>query len=101
MAGPAPSCRAALVAAMPTNQHVTNRSADMNVTSIDSDVWGWPPEETALRQWITAWFYFAVNEGYIEPQYELNDATAVRLEGYFQAGITPSEGADLIFGMVH
>jgi hypothetical protein len=73
----------------------------MNTSSIDSDVWGWPPEDTALRQWITAWYYFAVDEGFIEPQYELNEETAVRLEGYFQVGLTPGEGVNGIFGSRH
>jgi hypothetical protein len=73
----------------------------MHITSVDSDVLGWPPEETALRQWITAWYYFAVDEGYIEPQYELDDATAARLEGYFQAGLTPGDGVTAVFGTQH
>ena len=73
----------------------------MNTSSVDHAVWGLKPEETALRQWIVTWYHFAVDEGFIEPDYELDDATAARLEGYFQAGLTPGESAGVVFGRLH
>ncbi|MEJ8800349.1 hypothetical protein WKR88_29150 [Trinickia caryophylli] len=60
-----------------------------------------PPGEAELRQWITAWYQSAVRIGYIEPEYELDNATAARLEGYFEFGLTPVEGAGVIFGLLH
>ncbi|PMS37991.1 hypothetical protein B0G57_101328 [Trinickia symbiotica] len=73
----------------------------MNTCAVDHEVWELLPEETALRQWIMTWYHFAVSEGYVEPEYELDNATAERLEGYFQVGLTPGEGADVIFGQLH
>lgn len=60
-----------------------------------------PAEEAELRQWITAWYQSAVRIGYIEPEYELDHATAERLEGYFHFGLTPIEGAGVVFGLLH
>ncbi|HTI18562.1 MAG TPA: hypothetical protein VL598_12925 [Trinickia sp.] len=73
----------------------------MNTSSVDHAVWGIKPEETALRQWLTAWYHFALSDGHIEPDYELDNATAERLEGYFRVGLTPGEGATATFGKVH
>lgn len=65
------------------------------------DGWDVPPQEAELRQWIVAWYQSAVTGGHIEPPYELDNATAERLEGYFQFGLTPTEGVDICFGRLH
>lgn len=63
--------------------------------------WDIPPQEAELRLWIVSWYQSAVTGGYIEPPYELDNATAKRLEGYFQHGLTPNEGVDICFGWLH
>lgn len=65
------------------------------------DAWELPPEERELRQWITDWYQSAVKSGYVEPPYELDNAMAERLEGFFRFGLTPAEGACVVFGTVH
>ena len=57
--------------------------------------------ETNLRQWMSRWYDHAVAEGLVRPPFLLDDAKAERLEGYFAAGLTPSEGAQAFFGRAH
>jgi hypothetical protein len=57
--------------------------------------------ETELRAWMSAWYDHAFAVGFIRPPFVLDHATAVRLEGYFNAGLTPEEGANAMFGVVH
>ncbi|MGN8136150.1 hypothetical protein ACTJLC_15690 [Paraburkholderia sp. 22099] len=57
--------------------------------------------ETQLRAWMSEWYDHAFASGFIQPPFVLNHATAVRLEGYFNLGLTPAEGANVIFGVVH
>lgn len=57
--------------------------------------------ETELRAWMSEWYDRAFANGFIQPPFVLSDATAVRLEGYFNSGLTPAEGADAIFGVMH
>jgi hypothetical protein len=73
----------------------------MNTSFVDQDALGLPAEETALRQWIIAWYHHAVHDGFVEPQYQLDEATATRLEGYFLAGLTPGDGVGAVFGTLH
>lgn len=74
----------------------------MNTSYASShDAWELPPEERKLRQWITAWYQSAVRSGYVEPPYELDHAMAERLEGFFRVGLTPAEGASVVFGTLH
>jgi hypothetical protein len=73
----------------------------MDTSFVDQDSLGLPPEETALRQWIIAWYHLAVSDGFVEPHYQLDEVTAARLEGYFQVGLTPGEGVDVVFGTLH
>jgi hypothetical protein len=54
-----------------------------------------------LRQWISAWYSHALAAGFIRPPFTMDDTIAGRLEGYFAAGLTPAEGANVIFGRVH
>jgi len=56
---------------------------------------------TDLRAWINAWYDHAVKVGFIQPPFMLDEEIADRLEGYFKVGLTPVEGADVFFGMVH
>lgn len=56
---------------------------------------------TDLRAWMTAWYEHAVKVGFIRPPFTLDEAIADRLEGYFKVGLTPVEGADVIFGVTH
>jgi len=62
---------------------------------------GFPQHLTDLQAWISAWYDHAVAAGFIRPPFHLDDAIADRLEGYFTAGLTPVEGADVVFGLVH
>jgi hypothetical protein len=57
--------------------------------------------ETDLRTWMSEWYDHAFAKGFIRPPFVLNDATAMRLEGYFNSGLTPAEGANAIYGVVH
>lgn len=57
--------------------------------------------ETKLRDWMSRWYDHAVAQGLVRPPFLLDDAKAERLEGYFAAGLTPSEGAQAFFGPAH
>ncbi|CAE6730880.1 hypothetical protein [Paraburkholderia haematera] len=57
--------------------------------------------ETELRAWMSDWYDHAFAIGFIRPPFILDHATALRLEGYFNVGLTPAEGVNAIFGMVH
>jgi hypothetical protein len=57
--------------------------------------------ERGLREWMSRWYDHAVAEGLVRPPFLLDDAKAERLEGYFIAGLTPSEGAQAFFGTTH
>lgn len=54
-----------------------------------------------LHNWIESWYRHSVAVGYIQPMYVMDNFTAVRLENYFRWGLTPSEGADVMFGTLH
>jgi hypothetical protein len=54
-----------------------------------------------LRAWLSDWYDHAFATGFIRPPFILDDATALRLEGYFDVGLTPAEGVNAIFGVVH
>ncbi|HEV3423827.1 MAG TPA: hypothetical protein VG105_08605 [Paraburkholderia sp.] len=60
-----------------------------------------PQYVTDLRAWISAWFDHAVSVGFIRPPFILDETIADRLEGYFKVGLTPVEGADVFFGVMH
>jgi hypothetical protein len=57
--------------------------------------------ETELRAWMSAWYDHAFAIGFIRPPFILDHATAVRLEGYFNVGLTPEDGVNAMFGAVH
>jgi hypothetical protein len=57
--------------------------------------------ETELRVWMSDWYDHAFAIGFIRPPFILDDTTASRLEGYFNVGLTPAEGVNAIFGVVH
>lgn len=67
----------------------------------DDESNGLPQYVTDLRAWMTAWYEHAVKVGFIRPPFALDEAIAERLEGYFKVGLTPVEGADVIFGVTH
>jgi hypothetical protein len=50
---------------------------------------------------LSEWYDHAFATGFIRPPFILDDATALRLEGYFDVGLTPAEGVKAIFGVVH
>jgi hypothetical protein len=60
-----------------------------------------PADVLELRAWLIAWYDHAYKVGYVHPPFRLDDATADRLEGYFQAGLTPVEGATAFFSTLH
>ncbi|WP_250866458.1 hypothetical protein [Caballeronia sp. INSB1] len=60
-----------------------------------------PAHAIGLRSWLNDWYDHAYKVGYVHPPFELDDATATRLEGYFQAGLTPAEGAIAFFANLH
>ncbi len=55
----------------------------------------------ALQAWIHAWYHQAVNDGFICPPFEMDNATATRLHGYFDAGLTPCDGVLACFSTIH
>jgi hypothetical protein len=66
------------------------------------DEWGWgSPKVLALRMWMNVWYDHAVVSGFIRTPFTLNDADAERLEGYFNLGLTPEEGARVFFSKSH
>lgn len=73
----------------------------MRPSTLDPDLSGLPAAVLPFRQWMTAWYLYAVADGQIETTYNLDDATAERLEGYFNTGLTPSEGVGALFGALH
>lgn len=60
-----------------------------------------PLEVAELRTWIKAWYEHAVSVGFIRHAYVLDEATAERLESYYRSGLTPCEGAGVMFGWLH
>lgn len=62
---------------------------------------GSPQHLTDLHAWINAWYDHAVMAGFIRPPFHLDETIADRLEGYFRVGLTPIEGADAVFGVMH
>jgi hypothetical protein len=60
-----------------------------------------PQYEAKLREWLCQWYDHAVAKGLVCPPFLLDDSKAERLEGYFSVGLTPAEGAQAFFGMVH
>lgn len=58
-------------------------------------------EELELRQWMAAWYHFALTDGHIHPTFELDQEMADRLESYFKVGLSPGEGVGVLFGMLH
>jgi hypothetical protein len=77
------------------------RSARMMDTVADNELSNVSPEEAELRKWIIDWYAYAMSVSFIEPPYELDNATAERLEGYCKVGLTPNEGAGAMFGRLH
>ena len=73
----------------------------MNLSSFEPDVTGLPRHDLRLRQWINDWYACAISDGFIEAPYELDDATAERLAGYFDFGLTPDEGVGAVFRPLH
>jgi hypothetical protein len=57
--------------------------------------------EEALDQWTRAWYDEAVEAEFIRPPYHPDPATLQRLRGYFNAGLSPAEGALACFGHRH
>jgi hypothetical protein len=57
-----------------------------------------PMDVAELRSWINAWYEHALWVGFIRPPYVLDEVTAGRLESYYRLGLTPLEGADVMFG---
>ncbi|SAK53688.1 hypothetical protein AWB77_01456 [Caballeronia fortuita] len=53
------------------------------------------------RTWLDEWYDHARLAGFVEPPITLDETIADRLEGYFQAGLTPADGAIAFFGTVH
>jgi hypothetical protein len=60
-----------------------------------------PQYVVELREWMSDWYDHAVAVGFIEPPFLLDDSNAERLEGYFVVGLTPAEGAQAFFGVIH
>ncbi|SAL86241.1 hypothetical protein AWB74_07621 [Caballeronia arvi] len=60
-----------------------------------------PPYVNDLRAWLDEWYDHACRFGMVQPPFTLDETIADRLEGYFQAGLTPAEGAIAFFGTVH
>lgn len=54
-----------------------------------------------LYSWAAAWYKEVVDAGFIDPAFEADDETVRRLRGYFDAGLSPFEAAQAIFGDKH
>jgi len=67
----------------------------------EDDTAALPLDVAELRTWITAWYEHALSVGFIRPPYVLDETTAERLESYYRFGLTPSEGAGVMFGTLH
>jgi hypothetical protein len=54
-----------------------------------------------LHRWTAAWYEEVVEAGFIRPSYEPDDETISRLYAYFNAGLSPTEAAQAVFGTKH
>jgi hypothetical protein len=54
-----------------------------------------------LHKWTAAWYEKVVQAGFIEPIYQPDNATVSRLHAYFDAGLSPADAADALFGQKH
>jgi hypothetical protein len=61
-----------------------------------------PPEYLhELDAWTCAWYDAAVARDFIRSPYQPDTATVILLQGYFHAGLTPSEAAAACFARKH
>jgi hypothetical protein len=54
-----------------------------------------------LHRWTSAWYEEVVEAGFICPTYEADNETISRLYIYFNAGLSPIEAAQALFGEKH
>jgi hypothetical protein len=54
-----------------------------------------------LHKWTAAWYDEVVEAGFIDPAYEADNATISRLYAYFNAGLSPTDAAQALFGEKH
>ncbi|MEA3095352.1 MAG: hypothetical protein QOJ04_6694 [Caballeronia sp.] len=54
-----------------------------------------------LTGWISVWYDQAVAARFISPPFVLDETTADRLQGYFDAGLTPGDAVHAFFGVMH
>jgi hypothetical protein len=54
-----------------------------------------------LHRWTAAWYDEVVEAGFIGPTYEADNETISRLYAYFNAGLSPTEAAQALFGVKH
>jgi len=54
-----------------------------------------------LDQWTRAWYDVAVEAEFIRTTYHPDTETIKRLQGYFNAGLSPAEAAQACFGRKH
>jgi hypothetical protein len=58
-------------------------------------------DQLELHRWTAAWYDEVVEAGFIRPAHEPDNATVSRLHGYFNAGLSPTEAAQALFGGKH
>jgi hypothetical protein len=54
-----------------------------------------------LHRWTAAWYDKVVEAGFIRPTDQPDNETVSRLHAYFNAGLSPTEAAQALFGGKH
>lgn len=54
-----------------------------------------------LELWTCAWYDEAVVANFVRPPYQPDKETISRLQGYYRAGLSPAEAAQVCFGRKH
>jgi hypothetical protein len=54
-----------------------------------------------LYRWTAAWYEEVVEAGFMRSTFQPDDETVSRLHAYFDAGLSPGDAAQAIFGEKH
>jgi hypothetical protein len=58
-------------------------------------------EQALLYEWTRSVADSALHSGYVTGRWNMTDDVCLRLRGYHQAGLSPSEAADALFSTRH
>jgi hypothetical protein len=58
-------------------------------------------EQAILFEWTRSVADSALHSGYVTSRWSMTDDVCLRLRGYHQAGLSPSEAAECLFAVKH